>query len=164
MAQTNFVAGYYIVNSNAKYAVITPGGDDFDLDIDKGCWTYPNTDELGVDAGEVVIAYEIVSGKVLAFDPSGKQVVFESVNSLTKAPAAQGAGICTLIESIQLIDGSSLNNGDYYWVIGQDVSKSTIKIQVNDNKIFDVPQDKVFLFGAFLKRELKDTQLKQVGG
>ena len=163
-AQTNFTAGYYIVNTTAKYAVITPGGDDFDSSLDNPtCYTYPSTDELKTNAGEVVIAYEVSGGKVLAFDPSGRQMVFDNVSSLTKAPAAQGAGICTLTETIQLLDGSSLTAGNYYWVIGQDVSKSTIKIQINDNKQFDVPQDKVLLLGAILKREIKDTPLNPVG-
>lgn len=159
----NFTPGYYIVNSTAKFAVITPGGEDFVLDENKGCYNYPSAEDLMTDGGEVVIAYEVSGGKVLAFDPSGRQMVFENINSLTKAPTPAGAGICMLFESIQLLDGSALESSDYYWAIGQDVAKSTIQIQVADGKTFDVPQAKVILLGAILKKELKDVSFKAVG-
>ncbi len=158
-----FTPGYYIVNSTAKFAVITPGGEDFDLDEAKNCYNYPTADELMTDAGEVVIAYEVSGGKVLAFDPSGRQMVFENINCLTKAPTPAGAGICMLTESIQLLDGSAIESGDYYWAIGQDVAKSTIQIQVADGKTFDIPQSKMILLGALLKKELKDVAFKAVG-
>ena len=159
----NFTAGYYIVNSTAKFAVITPGGQDFDLDEAKNCYSYPTAEELMTDEGEVVIAYEVSGVKVLAFDPSGRQVVFENISSLTKAPTPAGAGICMLSENIQLLDGSELISGAYYWAIGQDVAKSTIQIQVADGKTFDVPQAKVILLGAYLKKQLKDAEFKAVG-
>jgi hypothetical protein len=158
-----FVPGYYIINSTAKFAVITPSGDDFIENTNlTNCYGYPNIDYIKVVAGEVVIAYELSSGKVLSFYPNGRQVVFDNINNLTKAPTPVGAGICMLTESIQLLDGSTLEANNYYWAISQDLSKSTIKIQVAEGKVFEVPQSNVLLLGAILKKELKDLQLKQV--
>jgi hypothetical protein len=82
-------------------------------------------------------------------------VVFQGQNCLTKAPMADGAGVGHMDETISLIDGSSIGEGAYYWIIGQNIANSTVKIQVADGKTYDVPQGKITLYGAFLKNIMK---------
>jgi hypothetical protein len=147
-----FVPGYYIINSTAQYSVALPSGLDFYKD-ENGCMQqFP---ELKMKAGEVVIAFELSKGKYYCFDPNGRMVVFQGQNCLTMAPIVDGAGVGRMDETIPLIDGSSLDNGAYYWIIGQNISNSTIKIQVGDGKTYDVPQGKITLYGAFLKNIMK---------
>lgn len=148
----DFVPGYYIINSTAQYAVALPSGVDFYAD-ENGCMHQYET--LKMKAGEVVIAFELSKGKYYCFDPNGRMVVFQGQNCLTKAPMVDGAGVGRMDETIPLIDGSSIDEGAYYWIMGQNISNSTVKIQVADGKTYDVPQGKITLYGAFLKNIMK---------
>jgi len=149
----DFVPGYYIINSTAQYAVALPSGVDFYED-ENGCMHRYET--LEMKAGEVVIAFEFAKGKYYCFDPNGRMVVIQGQNCLTKAPMVDGAGVGVMNETILLIDGSSLQEGAYYWIIGQNIANSTVKIQVADGKTYDVPQEKITLYGAFLKNIMKN--------
>lgn len=152
-AQTEpFVPGYYIINSTAQYSVALPSGIDFYSD-DNGCMH--QYAELKMKAGEVVIAFELSKGKYYCFDPNGRMVVFQGQNCLTKAPMTDGAGVGRMDETISLIDGGSIDEGAYYWIVGQDVANSTVKIQVADGKTYNVPQSKITLYGAFIKKMMK---------
>jgi len=148
----DFVPGYYIINSTAQYAVALPSGVDFYAD-ENGCMHQYGT--LKMKAGEVVIAFELAKGKYYCFDPNGRMVVFQGQNCLTKAPMVDGAGVGHMDETISLIDGSSIDEGAYYWIMGQNISNSTVKIQVAEGKTYDVPQGKITLYGAFLKNIMK---------
>lgn len=144
-----FVPGYYIINSTAQYSVALPSGVDFYAD-DNGCMhQYEN---LKMKAGEVIVAFELSKGKYYCFDPNGRMVVFQGQNCLTKAPMVDGAGVGHMDETIDLIDGGSLDKGAYYWIVGQDIANSTLKIQVADGKTYSVPQGKITLYGVFLKK------------
>ena len=110
---------------------------------------------LAMYAGEVVIAFELSKGKYYCFDPNGRMVVFQGQKCLTKAPMVAGAGVGKMIETIELIDGTSLSKGSFFWIIGQNIANSTVKIQVADGKTFDVPQDKITLYGVLLKNIMK---------
>ena len=151
-----FVPGYYIINSSAEYSVALPSGLDVktnkDLDISK----------LPMAKGEVVIVFEKKDGKYYSFDPNGRLVVFQGANCLTKAPLIKDSGVGYMLETIPLIDGNELSKGSFYWIIGQDVGKSTVKIQVQDSKTFDVPQNKILLYGTRLKNEMKKEQYQKV--
>ena len=82
---------------------------------------------------------------------------------MTKAPINAVSGIIQLNEAIPLIDGSSLEAGEYYWATGQDVGKQTTQIQFADGKTYDVPTDKVFFLKGNLNKQLKTIELKPVG-
>lgn len=147
-----FVPGYYIINSTAQYSVALPSGIDFYTDAN-GCMH--QIEGLKIKAGEVVIAFELSKGKYFCFDPNGRMVVFQGQNCLTKAPMLEGAGVGRMNETISLIDGSAISNGAYYWIISQNLANSTVKIQVADGKTYDIPQDKIQLYGALLKNMVK---------
>jgi hypothetical protein len=151
----DFVPGYYIINSTAQYAVALPSGVDYYTD-EYGCMQQYEYEDLKMKAGEVVIAFELSKGKYYCFDPNGRMVVFEGQNSLSKAPMADGAGIGHMDETISLIDGTSIDEGAYYWIIGQNIANSTVKIQVADGKTYDIPQSKITLYGVFLKNSMKN--------
>ena len=89
-------------------------------------------------------------------------VVIQGVNCLTPAPMTQGAGVGLMIETISLIDGTELSEGSYIWIIGQNVANSTIKIQIADGATLDIPQDKILLYGAFIKNRMKDQFYRKV--
>lgn len=148
----DFVPGYYIINSTAQYAVALPSGVDYWED-EQGCMH--QFEGLSMKAGEVVIAFELSKGKYYCFDPNGRMVVFQGQNCLTKAPMVEGAGVGHMDETISLIDGSSIDEGAYYWIIGQNISNSTVKIQVADGKTYDVPQGKITLYGVYMKNVMK---------
>ena len=150
----DFVPGYYIINSTAQYAIALPSGADFYHD-EEGCAHHLEYDELKMNAGEVVIAFELSKGKYYCFDPNGRMVVIQGQNCLTKAPMVEGAGVGYMDATIPLIDGSSIDAGSYYWIIGQNISNSTYKIQVADGKTYDVPLGKISLYGVLLKKSMK---------
>ena len=88
--------------------------------------------------------------------------MFQGVNCLTKATIVPGAGIGHMLATIQLIDGSSLSEGAYYWIVGQNISNSTIKIQVADGQTYDVPQEKIMLLSAEIRNYTKDFEFLPV--
>lgn len=148
-----FTPGYYIINSSASYAVINPSSSDF-YENENGCLEIYEL--LQMKSGEVVMAYEFHKGRYYCYDPNGRIVMFQGFNCLTKAPIVQGAGIGHMLSTIQLIDGGSLSEGAYYWIIGQNISNSTIKIQVADGQTYDVPQEKIMLLSAEIRNFTKD--------
>jgi hypothetical protein len=46
--------------------------------------------------------------------------------------------------------------------MGQNVANSTVKIQIADGATLDIPQDKVMLYGAFIKNTMKDQVYRKV--
>lgn len=156
IAQEAFVPGYYIINSNAKYAVVIPGGGDYSFDSEKGC--YEQLTNLKMKAGEVVIAFEYSKGKVYCFDPNGRMLAFDNLNNLSKAPMKPGAGVCYINETIELIDGGTIQKGSYYWIVGQNIAASTITIQAEDGKTYEIPQSKIILYGVYIKTAAKELE------
>lgn len=159
-----FSAGYYIINSTAQYAVVMPGGQDFYPEYD-GAPTdtfgdpinvcYFMSQNIRMAIGEVVYVFEFSKGKYYCYDPNGRMVVFQGANCLTKASVVTGAGVGKMEESIQILGGNTLESGAYYWIIGQDLSKSTIKIQYADGQTFDIPQVKITLYSDAIKTIMK---------
>jgi hypothetical protein len=159
-AQT-FTPGYYIINSTAEYCIAMPSGADNYTD-ESGNLIQFDTEELRMGSGEIVIAFEFSKGKYYCFDPNGRMVVIQGVNCLTPAPMTQGAGVGLMQATIALIDGSELAEGSYFWIMGQNIANSTVKIQIADGKTLDIPQDKIMFYGAYIKNVMKDQFYKQV--
>lgn len=155
----DFIPGYYIINSNAEFSVAIPSGLDFYTD-DNGC--AQQYESLTMKEGEVVIVFEFSKNKYYCFDPNGRLVVFQGQNCLTKAPLNDGAGVGKMESTIELIDGSSLHEGAYYWIIGQNIANSTVKIQVANGKTYDVPQDKISLYSLLIKNIMKNQLYEKV--
>ena len=151
---TSFTPGWYIIEKGNNYSVILAGGGDYQTNED-GEVTKPNKSNLQMSAGEVVLAFEYLKGKVYCFDPLGRMVAFDNLSLLTKAPIVSGCGVGIMTQEIQLLGGNEMKQGSYFWIIGQDVSKSTIKVQVANNKVFEIPQDKISLLSAAIKSLMK---------
>lgn len=151
----SFSPGWYIIEKGNSYSVILAGGADYTADED-GKVVVPDKTSLQMAAGEVVLAFENSKGKVYCFDPLGRMVAFDNLSLLTKAPIVSGCGVGLMTEAIQLIGGDEIKSGSYYWIVGQDISKSTIKIQVENNKIYEIPQDKISLLSATIKGLMKN--------
>jgi hypothetical protein len=151
---TAFSPGWYIIEPGNKFTVLFPGGHDYDSDGD-GNIIAPDKNNLAMKAGEVVLAFENSKGKVYCFDPLGRMIAFDNFSLLTKAPTLPGCGVGLMSETIQLIGGEELMAGSFYWIVGQDLSKSTIKIQTDGGNIYDIPQDKISLLSATIKGLMK---------
>ena len=154
-AQESFQPGWYIINSGAKYSTIYYSGSDVSNYADEegnvNIYTI-STDDFAMNAGEVVIAYEFNKGNYFCFDPWGRMLVFSGENSLSKAPILPGSGVGQMNETIELIDGSEISSGAYYWIVGQNIANSTITIQVNAGKKQEIPQSKISLLSAQLRK------------
>ncbi|MFM1915366.1 MAG: hypothetical protein RLZZ531_1035 [Bacteroidota bacterium] len=159
-AQT-FTPGYYIINSSAEYCVAIPGGKDF-FEYNTGCLQQYETEDLFMNSGEIVIAFEFSKGKYYCFDPNGRMLVIQGENCLTIAPMTQGAGVGLMLTTISLIDGSELAEGSYFWIMGQNIANSTVKIQIADGQTLDIPQDKIMFYGAYIKNVMKEQFYKKV--
>ncbi|MFM6935211.1 MAG: hypothetical protein ACKOXP_07185 [Flavobacteriales bacterium] len=157
----SFTPGYYIINNSAEYSIAKPSGDDNYTDEGGNLFQY-NVDELQMNSGEIVIAFEFSKGKYYCFDPNGRMVVIQGANCLTPAPLTQGAGVGYMLETISLIDGTELTEGSYIWIMGQNVANSTIKVQIADGVTLDIPQDKIMLYGAYIKNIMKEQFYKKV--
>ena len=153
--------GYYIINSTAEYSIAFAGGKDF-YEYNSGCIHQYEIDELQMSAGEVVVVFEFSKGKYYCFDPNGRMLVIQGTNCLTPAPIAPGAGVGLMLGTISLIDGTELSEGSFVWIMGQNVANSTIKIQIADGATLDIPQDKIMLYGAFIKNAMKDQPFRKV--
>jgi hypothetical protein len=157
----SFTPGYYIINSTAEYSIALQSGFDNYTDNSGNIIQY-STEELTMNSGEVVVAFEFSKGKYYCFDPNGRMVVIQGTNCLTSAPMTPGAGVGLMMETISLIDGTDLSEGSYIWIMGQNVANSTVKIQIADGATLDIPQEKVMLYGAFIKNTMKDQVYRKV--
>jgi hypothetical protein len=157
----SFSPGYYIINSSAEYSVAFPGGKDF-FEYNTGCLQQYATEDLQMGSGEVVIVFEFSKGKYYCFDPNGRMLVIQGNNCLTAAPLTPGAGVGLMLSTISLIDGSEIAEGSYFWIMGQNIANSTVKIQIADGQTLDIPQDKIMFYGAYIKNVMKDQFYKQV--
>jgi hypothetical protein len=157
----SFAPGYFIINSSAEYSIALPSGADNYTD-EGGNLIQFSTEELLMNSGEIVIAFEFSKGKYYCFDPNGRMLVIQGANCLTPAPMTQGAGVGHMLETISLIDGTELSEGSYIWIMGQNVANSTIKVQIADGATLDIPQDKIMLYGAYIKNVMKDQYFRKV--
>lgn len=158
-AQTvTFTPGWYIVEKGASYASYDPlqlvGG------IESATTDGDSIADIlfGLKAGEAVFASELSSDIYYCFDPSGTPILIKGKHSLTKAPSGFGVGI--IISEIQLLSGASVSEGMYVWIVGQDVAKQTIKIQLNNNSTLEIPESKISLLTAMIKKNTKETWFK----
>jgi hypothetical protein len=151
---TTFTAGWYIVEKGATYT-------DYDLiELASG---KDATDVEGVafvlKAGEAVFATELSGDVYYCFDPSGTPILIKGKTALTKAPTGFGVGI--IVAEIQLLSGESLTAGMYVWIIGQDIAKQTIKIQINNGEVLEIPETKIALLTALIKKNSKASWFRE---
>jgi hypothetical protein len=156
MAQEDFTVGYYIINSGAKYSIAVPSSLDFSYDNSLDCFKIKARANLTMGVGEVVLAFEYSKGKVLCFDPNGRIIVFEDLNSLTKATITSSSCVGNMKETIDLIDGGKIPKGYYYWITGQNLANSTVTIQVSGGKTYEVPQSKININSVYIKGLIND--------
>ncbi len=159
----DFTPGYYIIEPQAQYVILIPSGVDFIFDESNNCYVNPGTSSLYMAIGEVVLAFDYSGGKVYCFDPNGRMVIFNSLNSLSKAPLLQSSGIVGKMRKTKtFIDGTSLGEGSYVWIIGEDVSKSTRKIQIHGGRTCELPEDYVDVYSSEIKESVKVQTMRSV--
>lgn len=115
---------------------------------------------LSLNRGELIMLDEIVNDVYIGRTINGAKVFIKGKNSVSKTQ--EGVGYCQLKESIDFIDGSFINAGTNYWVISQNIANSTVRIQIQDGKSLDVPQSKISLTSAIVKREIQASNFKKV--
>lgn len=116
--------------------------------------------DLSINKGELVKLDEFVNDVYIGHTINGAKVFIKGKNSVSKTQ--DGVGYCQLQESIDFIDGSVINAGTNYWVISQNIANSTVRIQLQDGKSLDVPQSKISLTSAIVKREIQASNFKKV--
>jgi len=158
---STFSPGWYIIQPSATYSIVLPGSNDMVIN-DNATYSYPDFDDLPMASGETVLAFDFNKDKYFCFDPMGRMVVFSGASSLIKAPDADGCSVGMMNETIQLIGGEELSEGSYYWIIGQDIAKSTVTIIVAAGQKFEIPQSKITLLTATLRRMMKTDVYKPV--
>jgi hypothetical protein len=145
---TTFTAGWYIVEKSATYTDYDP----IDLALGKDA-TSVESDIFLLKAGETVFATELSGDVYYCFDPSGTPILIKGKTALTKAPTGFGVGL--IAAEIQLLSGESLTAGMYVWIIGQDIVKQTIKIQIGNGEVLEIPETKIALLTALIKKNSK---------
>jgi hypothetical protein len=50
----------------------------------------------------------------------------------------------------------------YVWIVGQDIAKQTIKIQLSNNEMLEIPETKIALLTALVKKNSKATWFHNV--
>jgi hypothetical protein len=150
-AQT-FTAGWYIVEKGAQFSA-------YDIwDLAQGKTPAEEEMNFGLKTGETVFVTELKGDVYYCFDPSGKPLLIKGKNVLSKTPVGFGIGVVT--EEILLLSGESLVGGMFVWIVGQDVGKQTIKVQLENNTTLDVPETKIALLSALIKKNSKDSWFK----
>ena len=150
-----FIPGWYIVEKGATYADYDP----IDLATGKDA-TEDEADIFVLKAGEAVFVTELSGEIYYCFDPSGTPILIKGKTALTKAPTGFGVGI--IAAEIQLLSGESLSTGMYVWIVGQDIAKQTIKIQLSNNEMLEIPETKIALLTALVKKNSKATWFHNV--
>lgn len=152
---TTFTAGWYIVEKGATYTDYDP----IDLASGKDA-TAVEGEMFALKAGETVFVTELSGDVYYCFDPSGTPILIKGKTSLTKAPTGFGVGI--IAAEIQLLSGESLTAGMYVWIIGQDIAKQTIKIQIGNSEVLEIPEPKIALLTALIKKNSKASWFRDV--
>lgn len=148
----SFQPGWYIIQKGANYGVILPSY--VDAAAETGTPKEVDKNSLTMNVGEVVLAYEQKGGNTYCFDPLGRLLVFQ--NGLQKAPINAVSSVGIISKDIELLEGDDLKAGAYVWIVGQDVAKSTLKIQLAGNKILEVPKDSIELISKVIRSIAKE--------
>ena len=172
-AQTDFVPGYYIINSGAKY--IKPSSNDFCdhvlLTYDDGSpihfgdmedLLYVTDFELSMNRnfmqsvyrpGQVVFAVMAYKNRVYCFSPDGVALVFSSISDLTKAP--DKGSLCVMERSEELMDGPTLCCG-YYWITSQNTANGTVILQISQNNTVEIKQELIVFYNKWVSRSVEE--------
>jgi hypothetical protein len=170
-AQTDFVPGYYLLNTGAKYFDgLTEVCESYELvtneDGDPVSYSYRNlyykNDTLGNAAiwlnqpriGQVVFAYMVFKNRIYCFTPNGRHIVFSGIGDLTKA-ADKGAVGWMGLESEELMDGPTLCCG-YYWITSQNTESGTVVVQLPQNKTVEIKQDLIVFYNKWVSRSVEE--------
>lgn len=199
-ADSTFVPGYYVLNSNAEYSSLPNYGNSWEeifrnihvvemtkypinyvgeeyyygsafenhvkiytgIEKDYHIFFRGNMNYNEPNLGEVLIVYEYLNGIYKCFDLNFQTVFIKGLNALTKVQKIDGAGIGKIIETIELIDGNSIKMDNYYWVISQNTTNSTVKIQIADGKIIEIPQSKIKFYDSEMNKKIKNMEFRKI--
>jgi len=166
----NFSPGYYLVNTDAEFTILSGSISDFQQN-EKGEYTLSKNEtgqftltklDLIYGLNEVVYAYDYHKEKYFCFDPIGRVVVFKGMNSLVPVSILTQTGIGLLKETVNFIDGSSLYSGSYIWLVGQNISNSTVIVELANKAQIEIPQSKVELTTSELRKSAESKTYKKI--
>lgn len=171
-AQTDFVPGYYIINSGAKYInpdrnnycdhVLLTYDDGTPIVTDNEDLLYVKDYELSMNRdfmksvyrpGQVVFAVMVYKNRVYCFSPNGDALVFSSISDLTKAP--DKGSLVVMEGSEELMDGPTLCCG-YYWITSQNTANGTVILQLPQNKTVEIKQDLIVFYNKWVSRSVEE--------
>ncbi len=167
-AQEAFQPGWYIINPGASYSVLQEGGGDFEWNDEEFRWVAPDIMALTMNVSEAVLVFSFSKDKYYCFDPNGRIVVFQGINSLSKAPAS-ATGVVYLNVDITLPGGEDvLTSGSYYWCASED--DENFILQLEGGKTTKIKkgitingEEKVLHHTGAIKQQAKNTNFKYVG-
>jgi hypothetical protein len=149
-----FQPKWCIIQKKASYTILFPSFKDAELigslNVEKN--------DMAMAAGEVVLAFDKKEGLTYCFDPFGRMVVFKGDSSLLAAPVSNIASVGLILKDIEMLEGRDLLEGFYVWVIGQDVSKNTIKVMLDKGRVLDIPKDSIQLFSKKIRTMSKEDE------
>lgn len=100
--------------------------------------------DSNLNEGQVVIGCMLLNSNVYCLDLNGNEIVFSSLNDLTKAPSTGSLGLMNSDSAEELMDGPTLWNG-FYWILSQNTTNGTVKIQLPKSTV-DIPSEKIIFW------------------
>ena len=147
--------GWYIVQNKVEFTTVIPSFSDIEID---GFATTANLklENYLMATGETVLVYDFVDGKYFCFDPAGRTVVFNGMESLKKAPVNEVSSVGFILEDIELLSGNDIKKGMYVWITSQNVANGTIIITIENNKTLEIPKKSIQLLSRQIQNISKE--------
>ena len=133
LAQSDFAAGWFIVQPTAEFGVLQLAGSEVSGDSLTDAAMYQ---QVGIGAGEVVLAFEFQNGTYLVFEWFGRLSAVRGTDALRPAPP--GGRPAFLTEDVQFLD-RVLNSGSAIWVTDIDAGTGTATVVLEGDREESVP-------------------------
>ena len=134
LAQSDFAAGWFIVQPTAEFAVLQLAGSEVSGDSLTDAAMFQ---EVGIGTGEVVLlAFEFQNGTHLVFEWFGRLSVVRGIDALRPAPPGGRPAFVT--EDVQLLD-RVLNRGSAIWMTDIDAGTGTATVVLEGDREESVP-------------------------
>lgn len=153
----SFQPTYFVIQKNAEYIVLAPSARDIEVN---GSFSRTNKNELEMAVGEVILAWDYKDNYLLCSDVEGRQLAFKDTINLKRAKLTNSNHLGFIKEKIELLDGGDIYKGSCVWIIGQNVGNNTITIQLDSDRIIDIPRDKVELLSKQIVAKIKEESKK----
>jgi len=155
-AQSEFTAGWYVVQPDAEFAVLQLAGSETSGDSATDAGTYA---QVGIGTGEVVLAFEVQNDTYLVYEWFGRLSAVRGAGALRKAPA--GGRPAYLVEDVQFLD-RMISAGAAVWVTSIDAASGTASIVLENDRRESIPSRSVGVLMNAYSRVLPQLTFKPV--